>query len=265
MLLYYVALPLVLLSLILFSIIPTLAQPFDRKARVYHWAWHAWSRLTVALFRIRLSVRGRQRADGEGNRIYIVNHGSYIDIPVLGAALTDRAVFVYKEELQRTPVWGPLLRLSPHIAISRTEGREAFETIEQTARRIREGDLSVVIFPEGTRSADGSLGEFRRGGFLLATRTGVPIVPVAIRGTQRLLPRDDWRVRPGEVEVVIGEPIDVPLGLTRPQEKAIQQRTWDALAAMLETGATAPDSVGAADVERAADTGSAAGAGPASE
>jgi 1-acyl-sn-glycerol-3-phosphate acyltransferase len=234
MLLYYIALPLVLLSLIGFSIIPTLARPFDRRASVYHWAWHAWSRLTMQLFRIRLSVRGRQRGAGEGNRIYIVNHGSYIDIPVLGAAIDDRAVFVYKEELERTPIWGPMLRLSPHIAISRTEGREALETIEQTARRIREGDVSVIIFPEGTRSEDGSIGEFKRGGFLLATRTGVPIVPVAIRGTQRLLPRDDWRVRPGSVEVIIGEPIEVGQGLSRPQEKAILERTRAELERMIE-------------------------------
>lgn len=236
MILYYLSLPLVLLSLVGFSIIATLARPFDAGRAVYHWAWHSWSRLTMALFRIRVSVRGRQRAPGEGNRIYIVNHGSYIDIPVLGAALDDRAVFVYKEELERTPIWGPLLRISPHVGISRTEGREAFDTIEQTARRIREGDMSVVIFPEGTRSADGALGEFKRGGFLLATRTGVPIVPVAIRGTQRLLPRDDWRVRPGAVEVIIGEPIDVPLGINRIQEKAILQQTREALEEMLEPG-----------------------------
>lgn len=223
--LFYLALPLVIGSLIVFSIIPALARPFDRNAEVYHWALHAWSRLALWLFRIRLSVRGAQRAPGETNRIYIANHASYIDIPVLGAALRDSVVFVYKEELEKTPIWGFLLRISPHVAISRSEGREAFGTIEETGRAIREGSASVIIFPEGTRTADGSLGEFKRGGFLLATRAGVPIVPVAVRGTHRILPRDDWRVRPGRVEVVLGEPIDVPLGISRTQEKAILAET----------------------------------------
>jgi 1-acyl-sn-glycerol-3-phosphate acyltransferase len=229
MVLFYLVLPLVILSLIAFSILPALARPFDRRREVYHWSWHTWSRFALWLFRVRVSVRGEQRGPGDGNRIYIVNHASYIDIPVLGVALRDRAVFVYKEELARTPIWGPLLRISPHIGISRTEGREAFETIEQTARRIREGNISVIIFPEGTRTVDGSIGEFKRGGFLLATRTGVPIVPVVIRGTHEVLPRDDWRVRPGHVEVIITEPIPVPEGISRPQEKAILAQTRAAL------------------------------------
>jgi 1-acyl-sn-glycerol-3-phosphate acyltransferase len=235
MLLFYLALPVVLGSLIIFSIIPAIARPFDRHGEAYHWAMRTWSRMALALFRIRLNVSGaaRTRQPGEPNRIYVVNHASYIDIPVLGAALDDHVAFMYKEELEKTPLWGPLLRISPHVSISRTEGREAFATIEQTARGIREGRFSVIIFPEGTRTTDGSLGEFKRGGFLLATRTGVPIVPVAIRGTHAVLPRDDWRVRPGSVEVIVGEPIDVPMGVTRPQEKAILEQTRAQLEAMM--------------------------------
>lgn len=234
MLVYYLVLPIVMGAFLLFSILPALARPFDPQRNAYHWAHRTWSRFALALFRVKVNVSGNALTD-DANRIYIVNHASYIDIPVLGVALRDNIVFLYKEELQRTPVWGPLMRMSPHIPINRSEGREAFDTIEQTGRSIREGNVSVVIFPEGTRSADGTLGEFKRGGFLLATRSGVPIVPVAIRGSYRILPRDDWRVRPGRVEVIIGNPIDVPIGVSRPQEKAILAETRQQLERMLES------------------------------
>ena len=233
MLLFYLILPIVMLVFLVFSIIPALLKPFDRTGITYQWAMKSWSRLALFLFRVRVTVRGRQRRPGDGNCIYIANHASYMDIPVLGASLRDNIVFVYKEELDRTPVWGVFIRVSPHIGISRTEGREAFETIAETGRNIREGHVSVVIFPEGTRTADGSLGEFKRGGFLLATRSGVPIVPVAIKGTHKILHRDDWRVRPGRVEVTIGEPIEVPVGVTRPQEKEILAQTRAQLEQML--------------------------------
>ncbi|MBC8145770.1 MAG: 1-acyl-sn-glycerol-3-phosphate acyltransferase [bacterium] len=234
MLVFYLVLPFVMGVFLLFSIIPAILRPFDPKAKVYHFVLKAWSRLALAMFRIKVTVHGRQRDQSEENCIYIVNHSSYIDIPVLGATLRDNIVFVYKEELDRTPIWGMFIRLSPHIGISRTEGREAFDTIAEAGRSIREGNASVVIFPEGTRTTDGSLGEFKRGGFLLATRSGVPIVPVAIRGTHTILPRDDWRVRPGHVDVMIGEPINVPLGVSRPQEKAILAQMREQLERMLQ-------------------------------
>jgi 1-acyl-sn-glycerol-3-phosphate acyltransferase len=166
-----------------------------------------------------------------------VNHASYIDIPVLAAALDHPIAFIYKRELEKIPVWGWLLKISPHVAINRAEGREALQTIDATARDIREGHMSVVVFPEGTRTATGGMGEFKRGGFLLATRTGVPVVPIGIAGTHAILSRDDWRVRPGRVDVHIGEPVSVPVGVSRPEEKRILEEVRGQLE-LLTAGAT---------------------------
>jgi 1-acyl-sn-glycerol-3-phosphate acyltransferase len=140
--------------------------------------------------------------------------------------------FILKEELTRVPIWGWALRTSPHIIIRRTDARNAMAGIEQAASDIASG-ASVVIFPEGTRTRDGALGLFKRGGFALATRSGVPLVPIAIRGSYRLLPHDDWRVRPGQVEVVIGRPIAYPPGGDRNQERRVQAESREQLELLL--------------------------------
>ncbi|HTL98178.1 MAG TPA: lysophospholipid acyltransferase family protein [Holophagaceae bacterium] len=139
--------------------------------------------------------------------IFFANHTSLLDPPLLISTLPDRPVFIAKQELGRVPVLGWAIRLAGFILIDRGHQRKAYASLQDAAVRIRAGQ-SVAIFPEGTRSRDGALLPFKRGGFHLAMEAGVPLVPLAIRGGHGILPKGSWRTRGGPYALRVGEPID---------------------------------------------------------
>ncbi|MGE3801249.1 MAG: lysophospholipid acyltransferase family protein [Candidatus Kapaibacterium sp.] len=235
MILFYLSIPFVLLTTLFYSIVAAVTRPIDRSARIYHGLMRGWSRTLLLLLRVKVRTTGREHLQENTPYLFIANHSSYLDIIAIGVSLPNGGLFVYKEELTKVPIWGWSLRYSPFIMIRRTDPRKAMESIEGAAREIRERSQSVVIFPEGTRSADGVLGEFKRGGFLLAAKTGVPLVPLAIQGSHKLLPRGDWRVRSGEIIVRIGEPIQGRSELNRNEERELQERLREELKRMLGT------------------------------
>lgn len=232
---FYLVLPLVIVVTIYYSITSMIVVLFDRSGRRYHRIMRRWSRILLWLFGIETSVKGTENIPQGASHIYLANHSSYLDIIVLGVTIPDDMRFVFKRELTKIPIFGWGLARGPYILIDRTDARNAMASIEQAAKQIGEG-ASVAIFPEGTRTHDGKLGPFKRGGFLLAMKSGVPMLPVAIRGTYQLLSRHDKKVRPGRVEVIIGTPIEEKPDATRVEEQAIQAEVREQLLTMLETG-----------------------------
>ncbi len=229
---FYLVLPLVALVTIYYSITSIIIMRFDRSGKRYHRMMRRWSKILLWLFGIRTSVRGAEHIDRSTNYVYLPNHSSYLDIIALGATIPDDIRFIFKKELAKIPIFGWTLAAGPYILIDRADPRNALASIEEAASQIRDG-ASVAVFPEGTRTSDGTLGPFKRGGLLLATRSGVPMVPVAIRGTYKLLSRHDTKVRPGLVEVIIGTPIAGRQEMTRAQETALQGEIRQQLEQML--------------------------------
>ncbi len=144
----------------------------------------------------------------EKGRPYILmaNHQGAYDIFVLLAYLPVHFKWLAKEELFKIPIFGWAMGAAGYISIDRKGKKKALESIEQAVTKIREG-ASVLVFPEGTRSPDGQIHSFKKGGFTLAIKAGVPIVPIAIRGSREVLPRSSLRVRPGRIQLVVGKPI----------------------------------------------------------
>jgi 1-acyl-sn-glycerol-3-phosphate acyltransferase len=136
----------------------------------------------------------------------MVNHQSYFDIFALLATLPVQFKFVLKEELMRIPFLGPAMRKAKYIGIERDDPRKAIKSMNEAADRYREGS-SILIFPEGTRSADGQLQPFKPGGFHLALKIKGDIVPLSLVGTHRIVPKGSLRVQKGEATMVIGKPI----------------------------------------------------------
>ncbi|HXG53589.1 MAG TPA: lysophospholipid acyltransferase family protein [candidate division Zixibacteria bacterium] len=166
-----------------------------------------WTWFILKVTGVSVQVRGLDRIDPARGYIFIANHQSNIDIPVLVQSLPGFQLrWIAKKELLRVPFFGWALRASKHITIDRANRTEAARSLAEAEEKLRAG-ISIVVFPEGTRSRTGALLPFKRGGFVLAVQTGTPIVPVTINGTGALLPAGAWRVRPGPVEVVIGEPV----------------------------------------------------------
>ena len=163
----------------------------------------------VELLDIDLTASGAEHVP-PGAVVYMSNHQSHLDIPVLYATLPSPTIrMLAKTELFRIPLWGRGLRAAEFIEVDRSDHLKAVQSIEHASQLVRDG-VSIYLAPEGTRSRDGRIGKLKKGGFHLAIATGVPIVPVAIRGTIRILPRGAKVMRSGQpVSVQIGRPIAV--------------------------------------------------------
>lgn len=168
-----------------------------------------FGRRVIDLLDVRLVASGAENVPSRPV-IYMSNHQSHLDIPMLYATLPSPTIrMLAKAELFRIPLWGRGLRGAEFVEVDRSNHARAVQSIEHAARLVREG-VSIYLAPEGTRSRDGRIGKLKKGGFHLAIGTGAPIVPVAIRGTIDILPRGAKVMRSGQrVSVQIGPPIDV--------------------------------------------------------
>ena len=165
-----------------------------------------WAAGLARVWGMEVTTFGADRMDPAQTYVVMSNHQSHVDIPTLLVALPVVPGFLAKKELRRVPFLGLALELGGHVLIDRTRRVDAFRALEEAAKQVRAGS-TLVVFPEGTRSASPTLCSFKKGGFHLAKQAGVPIVPVGIRGTRAILPKHGRLVRPGPVEVHIGTPI----------------------------------------------------------
>lgn len=170
-----------------------------------------WSKHLILPFVAKIKIKGMENIPKRTPVIFISNHQSYLDIPVILSCLPGSFRFIVKREYFRTPILGAYTKWSGHLSINREVGSVAHKTLAKAIELIRSGK-SIIIFPEGTRSADGALGKFKRGGFALAFETGVPIVPLAISGSYKILKRNSLLIFPGRIMLNIGKPINLKAG-----------------------------------------------------
>ena len=177
-----------------------------------------WSRGLLASSGVRLEVENETPLDPERPSVYMSNHQSLYDIPALIVTLPGQTRFLAKRSLFRIPIFGWSIKAGGFIAIDREDRSKARESFAAAVQRLQAGS-SAMVFPEGTRSEDGSLGPFQRGGFLLALKGDLPIVPVGISGSLAVQPKGSHVVRPGRITLRYGRPIDAnEYGLRRRKE-----------------------------------------------
>lgn len=169
------------------------------------WCARPWARVILWACGVKVRVRRPETAAPEPV-IYVTNHQSHFDVLALIVALPGQYRIIAKKELFTIPVFGWALWLAGFIPIDRSDRDRAFRSLDEAAARIRRGH-SIVVFAEGTRSPDGALMPFKKGGFVLAIRSGRPIVPISISGSRAVLSRNSLDVRSGPIDVVIGPPI----------------------------------------------------------
>jgi len=166
-----------------------------------------WSYCLLAAAGVRLDVDVDPAVEPGTGYVFLANHQSYFDIPALLATLPGTVRFAAKRSLFKIPIFGWALAAGGFIPVDRKDKSRAVEVHAAAAARLRAG-ISVLFFPEGTRSHDGGLGTFHRGGFLVAQKCGAPIVPVGISGSRQVLPRRRFTVDPGRIRVRLGAPVD---------------------------------------------------------
>ncbi len=190
------------------AIITALLLPLNYKGKIYHFMAKIWSRLILAIFNIKVKIKGLENIVEKQNYIYISNHASAMDIPALIHGIPDQVRFLAKQELGKIPFWGWLLKYGGYILIDRRNPKRAIKSIQKAIEKIKSG-VSVLVFAEGTRSVDGKLLPFKRGGFMLAIKSNTPVIPVTILGSHKIMRKHKLEINPGTIEILIDKPIKV--------------------------------------------------------
>ncbi|MDM8543149.1 lysophospholipid acyltransferase family protein [Desulfococcaceae bacterium HSG9] len=190
----------------IFSVAVFLASLTDSKGVNPHKVAGIWARCILFGSRVKVRIRGLSNIDHSRSYIFMLNHQSLYDIPVILGCLPVQFRWLAKHELFKIPLFGTAMRRAGYISINRTNRRSAFKSLKIAALIIRSG-VPVVIFPEGTRSPDGRILPFKKGGFVLAIQSQVPIVPVIIQGTSAILTKKQIKITPGEVSIQVCAPI----------------------------------------------------------
>ena len=183
---------------------------------------HGGVKMGLGLAGIRYRVVGREHLPGPRAVVFVSNHQSNVDPPVLYRVLHRRLHFVYKAELQRLPILARAFGLAGFIAVERHNREQAMIAIDRAAGALRSG-TSFLMFPEGTRSRSGELLPFKKGGFILAIKAQAPVVPVAISGARAAMKKGSRIIRPVTVTVRIGEPIETRGRSTTDRDELIGQ------------------------------------------
>ena len=217
----YISIWVVLATVVLGAVVIVLSF-FVKSGNAMHKIARLWGRSILVVSRIKVTVEGLANIDTERPYIYMPNHQSNFDIPVLLGHLTVQFRWLAKVELFKIPIFGRAMRKAGYISIDRNNRESAFRSLEAAAAKIKNG-VSVLIFPEGTRSRDGTIRPFKKGGFVMAIESGVPIVPVVINGTRAIMTKGKFRVNPGQIHMRIFEPIDT-LTYTREEKEALMTR-----------------------------------------
>jgi 1-acyl-sn-glycerol-3-phosphate acyltransferase len=229
------SIPLIFLATIVMDLISMLVSFFDRSGNIPHHLARLWGKMLLAVSFIRVRAEGMERLDPKANYVFVSNHASYMDIPALLSTLTHQFRFFAKKGLYKIPFLGWHLRWAGHLPVDRSNARASLKSMSEGARIIAERHISVLLFPEGGRSATG-LRPFKEGAAYIAIKAGVPVVPVAIVGLRELLPMGSGHIRSGRVTVRIADPIKTT-GLKIDARAELTARVHDEVARMLQGSA----------------------------
>jgi 1-acyl-sn-glycerol-3-phosphate acyltransferase len=180
---------------------------FDKSLRLYFWLSHFFSGGILKISSVKVEKFGLDNFDHDKPYIFVSNHSSQYDIPVLQHSIPNKMGMIFKKELSKIPFFGWQLKWGPYVMIDRKDPESALKSIEEAKEKIHKIGMSVVVFAEGTRSKTGEVQPFKRGAFYLASRSGFPIIPVSISKTSKIMPKGKFRIKGGTVMVHFDRPI----------------------------------------------------------
>ena len=199
--------PLIVLATVVFASASLVASIYDPGKRRQAAFARGWARVLLWVSGVHVEVEGLEKISPDGSYVFVSNHLSYMDTPVVLAHIPVHFRFLAKRGLFQIPFLGWHLTRAGHIRVPREDARAAVKTMTIAAQLIREAGISLIIFPEGGRSRTGELGAFKEGAAFIAVRAGVPLIPMCLKGTREVLPFGSGNIRSGTVKMRIGDPI----------------------------------------------------------
>jgi 1-acyl-sn-glycerol-3-phosphate acyltransferase len=222
-----------IINTLIWALFGILLSIFTSSGRMIHFYCAVpWSKIILWGTGVRVKIHGLESIDRKKSYVYIPNHLSFFDIFSLLAYLPVDFKFILKGELMRIPILGWAMRKAGYIGIDRSSPAKAKSTFKKAVNRIKSG-ASIVIFAEGTRSKDGHLQPLKRGAFYLATESGTPIVPIAIKGTNTIMPKGSFKLNKGSATIQLGKPIET-IHYTSNDMHDLIERVTGCLRSMLE-------------------------------
>lgn len=195
---------------------------FDRSGRLAFRLCQVWTWIALTIGFVRLEVRGREKIEKGQSYVIVSNHQSLYDIPVLMNGLNVQFRWVIKKEILKIPFFGWGLYAGRHVFIDRSNIKKSIRSMHKAMKHLPAG-VSVFIFAEGTRTPDGQVQEFKKGGFMMALSKKTPVLPITINGSWKFMPdRSSMSFTPGPIEVVVGDPIDTSNYNTRNLDELVE-------------------------------------------
>jgi 1-acyl-sn-glycerol-3-phosphate acyltransferase len=210
-----------------------IASWFDRSGNASHGAARFWSRMLLRTAGIRVVAEGLDSLPRDAAFVYVSNHLSLADTPLMAGWLPSSFRFLAKGSLMRVPIIGGHLRRGGHIAVERDDARAAVRSLARAEKLLRDARVSIMVFAEGTRSADGDLQAFKSGAAHLAIKSGAPVVPLAVHGTAEVMPKGHKLLRPGVIRLLAGQPIPTA-GLKPIDRDSFTERLQDKVSELLD-------------------------------
>ena len=214
-------------STMILGTVAILLSLFDPSGNIPHLVARLWGKIQLGTTGTRVKILGLGNLDPQKSYILVSNHQSNFDIFTLLGYLPIQFRWIAKAELFRLPFLGWAMSRIGYIPIERDSPKKAYRSMLQAAEKVRKS-VSVMIFPEGTRSPDGNLQPFKKGLFLIALKSQAPILPIAIRGTGQIMQKGDWRTHPGKVHIIIAPPIETA-GMPPEKEGELSDRVRSTL------------------------------------
>lgn len=213
-----------------------------RNPNILYSAGRLGCRLGLKLAGVRLEVRGLQHVERGKTHLFLANHQSYCDPPALVATVPGNARLILKKELRRLPLLGLVMEMGGFVFIDRKDRGQSVESMKQAVRQLQRGE-SFLIYPEGTRTRTGWLGPFKKGPFVMAIESGVPVVPVSVKGSYEIMPPDRFSIQPGRI-VITFHPAIPTAGLSANDRQPLMERVRRIIAAELgEPDSISPEAV----------------------
>ncbi len=228
---FYIKIVLIVIYTVFFSFLALLSGLIDRSYTTYKILTKYYGKGILIISGVKVKTSGMENIQGEGPFIFVSNHISQFDIIALQSVIPLKTGFVFKKELARIPLFGWQLLTGPHIVIDRSNAEKALKSIHKARYKMKNKDVSMILFPEGTRSRDGELHQFKRGAFHLASQVNYPIIPVTIKDSDKLLPKGSLKINRGTIKLTFSEPVLTTKIETRNDELDLMRKVRDIISA----------------------------------